>query len=81
MMFDHPEMFDHGKGIDISAWSATSPAESSDFSTLWTHLPMQQTQEKWVPSLGREDPLEQEMATHSSIFAWRIPWAEEHEST
>ena len=34
MMFDHPEMFDHGKGIDISAWSATSPAESYDFSTL-----------------------------------------------
>ena len=27
----------------------------------------------WVPSLGQEDPLEEEMATHSSIFAWRIP--------
>ena len=34
-------------------------------------------QETWVPSLGREDPLEKEMATHSSIFAWRIPWTEE----
>ena len=34
-------------------------------------------QETWVPSLGREDPLEEEMATHSSILAWRIPWAEE----
>ena len=33
-------------------------------------------QETWVPSLGREDPLEKEMATHSSIFAWRIPWTE-----
>ena len=31
----------------------------------------------WVPSLGREDPLEKEMAPHSSIPAWRIPWAEE----
>ena len=31
----------------------------------------------WVRSLGREDPLEKEMATHSSILAWRIPWAEE----
>ena len=31
----------------------------------------------WVQSLGQEDPLEQEMATHSSIFAWRIPWTEE----
>ena len=33
--------------------------------------------ETWVPSLGREDPLEKEMATHSSILAWRIPWTEE----
>ena len=31
----------------------------------------------WVWSLGQEDPLEKEMATHSSIFAWRIPWMEE----
>ena len=30
-----------------------------------------------VPSLSREDPLEKEMATHSSILAWRIPWTEE----
>ena len=35
---------------------------------------MQETQ---IQSLGREDPLEKEMATHSSIFAWRIPWTEE----
>ena len=33
--------------------------------------------ETWVPSLGWEDPLEEEMATHSSILAWRIPWTEE----
>ena len=33
--------------------------------------------ETWVPSLGQEDPLEKEMATHSSICAWRIPWTEE----
>ena len=33
--------------------------------------------ETWVQSLGREDPLEKEMATHSSILAWRIPWMEE----
>ena len=31
----------------------------------------------WVQSLGREDPLEEGMATHSSILAWRIPWTEE----
>ena len=34
-------------------------------------------QETWVQSLGREDALEKEMATHSSILAWRIPWTEE----
>ena len=34
------------------------------------------TQETWVQSLGREDPLEKEMATHSSILAWKIPWKE-----
>ena len=33
--------------------------------------------ETWVQYLGREDPLEKEMATHSSILAWRIPWTEE----
>ena len=31
----------------------------------------------WVRSLGQEDPLEEGMATHSSILAWRIPWIEE----
>ena len=38
---------------------------------------MQELQEMWVRSLGREDPLEKEMATHSSVLAWRIPWTEE----
>ena len=33
--------------------------------------------EIWVRSLGREDPLEKGMATHSSILAWRIPWTED----
>ena len=37
-------------------------------------LPMQETR---VRSLGQEDPLEKETATHSSILAWRIPWTEE----
>ena len=39
------------------------------------HLPAMQ--ETWVRSLGQEDPLEKEMATHSNILAWRIPWTEE----
>ena len=34
-------------------------------------------QETWVQFLGQKDPLEKEMATHSSILAWRIPWTEE----
>ena len=38
---------------------------------------MQEVQETWIPSLGQEDPLEKEMATHSSILAWKIPWTEE----
>ena len=44
--------------------------------TQWerVHLPMQETQ---VQSLGREDPLKKEMATHSSILALEIPWPEE----
>ena len=38
---------------------------------------MQETQEMQVQSLGRKDPLEEEMATHSSILAAKIPWTEE----
>ena len=41
------------------------------------HLPMEKLQERQVQSLGREDPLEEEMATHSSILTGIIPWAEE----
>ena len=40
-------------------------------------LPVQEVQETRVRSLGREDPLEEEMAPHSSTLAWKIPWAEE----
>ena len=38
---------------------------------------MQETQETWVRSLGQEDAPEKEMAIHSSILAWEIPWREE----
>ena len=38
-------------------------------------------QETWVRSLGWEDPLEKEIATHSSILAWRIPWTETWQAT
>ena len=47
-------------------------------STSVKNLPaMQETPETWVRSLSGEDPLEEGMATHSSILAWRIPWTEE----
>ena len=46
--------------------------------TVVKNLPAHaKTQEMWVQSLGQEDPLEKEMATPSSILAWRIPWTEE----
>ena len=39
------------------------------------HLPtMQETQKTWIQSLVWKDPLEEEMATHASILAWKIPW-------
>ena len=50
---------------------------------LWVSLVAQMVKnlptvrETWVPSLGWEDPLEKEMATHSNILAWKIPWTEE----
>ena len=40
-------------------------------------LPMQEIQGMQVWSLGQEDPLEEGMATHSSILAWKLPWTEE----
>ena len=40
-------------------------------------LALQEPQEMQVGSLGQEDPLEEEMATYSSILAWRVPWTEE----
>ena len=47
--------------------------------TWWVKNPsaMQEAQETPVQSLGQEDPLEEEMATGTSILAWRIPWTEE----
>ena len=43
---------------------------------LRIHLPMEEMLKTRVQSLGQEDPLEKEMATHSRILAWRIPWTE-----
>ena len=48
---------------------------SSLVAQMVKHLPTMQ--ETWVRSLGQEDRLEKEMATHSSTLAWKIPWLEE----
>ena len=45
--------------------------------TVYRALSLPAMQGMWVRSLGREDPLEEEMATYSSILPWRIPWTEE----
>ena len=37
----------------------------------------EEIKETWIQSLGREDPLEEDIATHCGILAWRIPWTEE----
>ena len=51
---------------------------ASQVALVVKNLPMiQEPQETRVQSLGQEDPLEEEMVTHSSILAWRIPWMEE----
>ena len=44
---------------------------------LRIRLPVKEMWETQVRSLGQEDPLEREMATHSSVLAWEIPWTEE----
>ena len=50
---------------------------ASPMAQLKSLLAVQEMQEAWVQSLGQEDPLEEDMATHSSVLAWRIPWTEE----
>ena len=54
--------------------SGTAIIGASLVAQLVKNLPAMQ--ETWVRSLGQEDPLEKETATHSSILAWRIPWTE-----
>ena len=56
-------------------WTQVNNMGASLVAQRLKHLPAMQ--ETWVQSLGQEDPLEKEMATHSSILTWRIPWTEE----
>ena len=65
--------------IDDAARVMTTHGELASQAALVvrTPLPVQETQQMQVRSRGREDPLEKEMETHSTILAWRIPWTEE----
>ena len=64
-------------GFEMSAFRDTcvDPPWASLVTQMVKNLPAMQ--ETWVPPLGWEDPLGKEMATHSSILAWEIPWTEE----
>ena len=68
-----PSMGSHRVGHDWSdlAAAAVTPHVKNLLAT-------QETKQTWVWSLGCEDPLEEKMATHCSILAWNIPWAEKH---
>ena len=81
----HPYMTT-GKIIALTRWTFVSKAMSLLFNMhlglSWSSLvaqrlkPLPAVWETWVRYLGREDPLEKEMATHSSTLAWKIPWTE-----
>ena len=62
-------------GISVFHAVPSAPSGTSLVAQMVKRLPAMQ--ETWVRSLGRKDLLEKEMATHSSILAWRIPWIEE----
>ena len=53
------------------------PSHPDAVFAMTTDLRLSTMRETWVRSLGREDPLEKEMAMHSSTSAWKIPWTEE----
>ena len=60
-----PESARHSNGASLMAQQVKNPPA------------IQETQKTWVQSLGWEDPLEKEMATHSSTLAWKIPWTKD----
>ena len=72
----------HMKMCSVSQWSKVGKLKPEIDAHTWTSLvaqrlkPLPTMRETWIQSLGQEDPLEKEMATHSSIVARRIPWTE-----
>ena len=71
------------QGNDLLGYSSLSCLFRRAYGAIWASLvaqrlkPLPAMLETWVQSLSQEDPLEKEMATHSCILAWRIPWTEE----
>ena len=61
----------------LCLWSHTEKRKKSASLIAQSVKNLPTVQNTWVQSLGWEDPLEKEMATHSSILAWRIPWTED----
>ena len=68
---------DEDEDTDSPAFQKPLPFGLWWFSRQIIHLQMSETLETWVPSLGQEDLLKEEMAIHSSILAWKIPRTEE----
>ena len=67
-----------GSQISINTWHlANSSVLQLALLVVQTVKNLPAMQETWVQSLGWKDPLEKGMSTHSSILAWKIPWAEE----
>ena len=65
---DTTEATQHQQQQQGSKWASLVAQMVKNLPAMW---------EMWLPSLGWEDPLEEGMATHSSILAWEIPWIEE----
>ena len=70
---------DAGDAGDISSFPGSGRSPGSIQTSLVAQMVkrLSTMRETWVRSLGREDPLEKEMAIHSSTIAWKIPWTEE----
>ena len=64
-------------GQNVSPVFLATPSDLQDSLVALMGKSLPAMREIWVQSLGQEDPLEEEMAAHSSILAWRIPWTEE----
>ena len=80
---EHPNRFTAGslwrpQGLStVRCLGSRPPSDTNTSLAAQTVKDLPATQETQVGSLGREDPLEQVLAPHSSILAWRIPWTEE----